>query len=53
MANKYAVSCPCGFSLTSHKKGEVAKMTKMHVWGTHHKKASDAEVAKFMKTRKG
>ena len=52
MATKYASSCPCGFTLASHRKGEVVEMTRMHVWGTHRKRVSRAEAAKFVKTRK-
>ena len=52
MGGKYALACPCGFSMTSHKRGEVVEMGKMHAWGSHRRRASTAEVARMVKTRK-
>jgi predicted small metal-binding protein len=52
MAKKYAIACDCGFSLSSHRKGEVVEFARMHVLKTHHQRISNAEAAAQVKTRR-
>ena len=52
MATKYGMSCDCGFSVNSHRKGEVVEMGRVHVKKEHGQTVSEAQMAKNVKARR-
>ncbi len=47
----YTNSCPCGFSIGSHRKGEVVEFSRTHIAKVHRKRMSSAQVAENVRTR--